>query len=177
LKGHWRTVYSAETCLPCLARRQPEHRLSCGHRLCRACVRRGERSPVDPNTFTISTCPLCQRETGQSLIGLVPEWSRLRVLSIDGGGVRGIIPLTALAALERQLQIPRFASYAFDVVVGTSAGEWVILDRDALLKDHSITSPPARRCCRSNGHLSLRLGCCPVPSCLRRGAAGGLQPP
>ncbi|KAM3318209.1 hypothetical protein ACQJBY_035766 [Aegilops geniculata] len=48
------------------------------------------------------------------------------ILSIDGGGVRGIIPATVLAFLEKELQKldgldARIADY-FDVVAGTSTG-------------------------------------------------------
>ena len=41
-----------------------------------------------------------------------------RVLSIDGGGIRGIIPALVLAHLERQMGAP--ASEFFDLIVGTS---------------------------------------------------------
>ena len=48
------------------------------------------------------------------------------ILSIDGGGIRGIIPATILAFLESQLQEldgedARLADY-FDVISGTSTG-------------------------------------------------------
>lgn len=48
------------------------------------------------------------------------------VLSIDGGGLRGIIPATVLACLESKLQEfdgkdVRLADY-FDVIAGTSTG-------------------------------------------------------
>ena len=43
-----------------------------------------------------------------------------RVLSIDGGGIRGIIPALVLAHLERQMGAP--ASELFDLIVGTSTG-------------------------------------------------------
>ncbi|CAL4984097.1 unnamed protein product [Urochloa decumbens] len=50
----------------------------------------------------------------------------LTVLSIDGGGIRGLIPATILAHLEAQLQEidgqdARIADY-FDVIAGTSTG-------------------------------------------------------
>ncbi|KAB1220377.1 Patatin-like protein 2 [Morella rubra] len=50
----------------------------------------------------------------------------ITILSIDGGGVRGIIPATVLAFLESQLQEldgedARLADY-FDVIAGTSTG-------------------------------------------------------
>ena len=43
-----------------------------------------------------------------------------RVLSLDGGGIRGIIPALVLAHLERQMGAP--ASEFFDLIVGTSTG-------------------------------------------------------
>ena len=43
-----------------------------------------------------------------------------RVLSIDGGGIRGIIPALVLAHLEKQTGQP--ASELFDLMVGTSTG-------------------------------------------------------
>ena len=43
-----------------------------------------------------------------------------RILAIDGGGVRGVIPATLLAALERQTGRPTRES--FDFVAGTSTG-------------------------------------------------------
>ncbi|PON31791.1 Patatin-related protein [Parasponia andersonii] len=50
----------------------------------------------------------------------------ITVLSIDGGGIRGIIPGTILSCLESELQKldgeeARIADY-FDVIAGTSTG-------------------------------------------------------
>lgn len=45
---------------------------------------------------------------------------RRRVLSIDGGGIRGIIPAMFLAELERRTQRP--VSELFDLIAGTSTG-------------------------------------------------------
>jgi patatin-like phospholipase/acyl hydrolase len=44
----------------------------------------------------------------------------LRVLSIDGGGIRGIIPALVLAELERRTRRP--TAQLFDLVAGTSTG-------------------------------------------------------
>ncbi|CAK9251084.1 unnamed protein product [Sphagnum jensenii] len=55
------------------------------------------------------------------------EADKLRILSIDGGGVRGVIPAIILKYLEEQLQRidkskdRRLAEY-FDLIVGTSTG-------------------------------------------------------
>jgi patatin-like phospholipase/acyl hydrolase len=43
-----------------------------------------------------------------------------RLLCIDGGGIRGVIPATALVALEERLGAP--IASGFDLVVGTSTG-------------------------------------------------------
>jgi patatin-like phospholipase/acyl hydrolase len=43
-----------------------------------------------------------------------------RILSIDGGGIRGIIPATLLRELERRLDRP--AARLFDLIAGTSTG-------------------------------------------------------
>ncbi|XP_052202513.1 patatin-like protein 2 [Diospyros lotus] len=56
-----------------------------------------------------------------------PTYGKLvTILSIDGGGIRGLIPATILAYLESQLQAldgedARLADY-FDVIAGTSTG-------------------------------------------------------
>lgn len=51
--------------------------------------------------------------------------NRKRVLSIDGGGIRGIIPLTVLAKLEEQTG--KRISELFDFVTGTSTGGVIAL--------------------------------------------------
>lgn len=43
-----------------------------------------------------------------------------KILSIDGGGIRGIIPAMVLAEIEKRIQKP--ISSLFDLIVGTSAG-------------------------------------------------------
>ena len=48
-----------------------------------------------------------------------------RVLSIDGGGIRGIIPALVIAHLEQKTGQP--ASELFDLIVGTSTGGMLAL--------------------------------------------------
>ncbi|HTB32442.1 MAG TPA: patatin-like phospholipase family protein, partial [Bacteroidia bacterium] len=51
----------------------------------------------------------------------------IKILSIDGGGIRGVLPATFLSALEEKLQETtgdkdfRLAQY-FDLIAGTSTG-------------------------------------------------------
>lgn len=44
----------------------------------------------------------------------------VKILSIDGGGIRGVIPAMLLAEIERRIQRP--AAELFDLVAGTSTG-------------------------------------------------------
>lgn len=44
----------------------------------------------------------------------------IKILSIDGGGIRGIIPATVLAEIEKKTGKP--ASELFDIIAGTSTG-------------------------------------------------------
>ena len=48
-----------------------------------------------------------------------------RILSIDGGGIRGIVPATVLRELERRAGAP--ASELFDLIAGTSTGGIIAL--------------------------------------------------
>lgn len=49
----------------------------------------------------------------------------MRILSIDGGGIRGIVPATVLAALEERAGRPTHA--LFDLIAGTSTGGIIAL--------------------------------------------------
>ncbi|XP_006659497.2 patatin-like protein 2 [Oryza brachyantha] len=86
-------------------------------------------------SLTVSPVPVAQRVLSRGKSLLSPSTPRspppsygsiVTVLSIDGGGVRGIIPGTILAFLEEKLQEmdgpeARLADY-FDVIAGTSTG-------------------------------------------------------
>lgn len=48
------------------------------------------------------------------------ENSKYKILAIDGGGIRGIIPAMVLAEIEKRTQKPIFE--LFDVIAGTSSG-------------------------------------------------------
>ena len=60
------------------------------------------------------------------------EKKKIRVLSIDGGGIRGIVPAALLAEIERRTQKP--ISRLFDLLAGTSTGGILVL---ALTKPES----------------------------------------
>lgn len=51
----------------------------------------------------------------------------IKILSIDGGGIRGIIPALMLQELEKNLQPGKHLSQCFDIMSGTSTGGIITL--------------------------------------------------
>src|SRR5215470_12247826 len=51
-----------------------------------------------------------------------PKDRRFRILSIDGGGIRGVFPAAVLAGLERNHTGGSSIASYFDLVAGTSTG-------------------------------------------------------
>ena len=123
--SHWGLMTSNTTCLSCL-NAVPENVLHCGHGYCVQCVRElGKASESFESAWTFEVCPLCLKRTGDNYSHLVrepPTCAGVRVLTLDGGGIRGIIELALIAQLEAELglAIP-FRDY-FDLIVGTSTG-------------------------------------------------------
>lgn len=92
------------TCLTCLYR-MPEKTLCCGHAICEVClVTFGSSDTLDRYTYRLKACPLygIVKEEGQTFRLSLPT-AGTRLLTIDGGGIRGVIPLTFLVALEGYL--------------------------------------------------------------------------
>ena len=58
-----------------------------------------------------------------------------RILSIDGGGVRGLIPGVVLCEIEKRMGKP--LSDCFDLIAGTSAGGQIALAMARAAKDGS----------------------------------------
>src|SRR3977135_2302107 len=65
-----------------------------------------------------STGSIPQRRVPQTW----PKDRRFRILSIDGGGIRGIFPAAVLAGLERRYAGGHSIASYFDLVAGTSTG-------------------------------------------------------
>ena len=122
LSREWAELHSDDTCFCCL-RRRPRFGLPCGHCFCENCVKIfGHQSMADPWTFDIDKCFLCSVKMVDIHIKLKPETASVRVLSIDGGGTRGRVPLEFIGVLQDRLQLPFPIQYNFDIVYGTSSG-------------------------------------------------------
>ena len=115
------------SCLTC----PPEHPLPCGHVLCSQCVRAFGRER-GPCVIEMTQCPLhCQDSEGQFQVRwpifIKPVGAGVRVLTLDGGGVRGIVELTILQQIENQLGPGLPIQAFFDLIVGTSTGGIIAL--------------------------------------------------
>jgi patatin-like phospholipase/acyl hydrolase len=103
----------------------------------------------------------------------------LRVLSIDGGGIRGIIPATVLVELEKICNKRIFQ--LFDLIAGTSTGGILALGLTApRLGALPPTASELRNLYLERGHVIFPLGGRPVIGVPRGGLRGtllGERPP
>lgn len=123
---HLPGLRSTTTCFFCLCQ-SPEYMLPCQHAICDTCVvifgtiGRSAEYHVD-----ISSCPMCEKSF-QLTIRQLPPTKGPVILSLDGGGIRGIIQLGLLRQLERRLGEESRISQVFDLFVGTSVGMWICI--------------------------------------------------
>lgn len=123
--GFWHTAKSNKTCFACL-QSVPDHSLPCGHVLCEQCVKDfGKVYEDERNCTIISQCLFCFAEwpSQLQLVRFKPKLAGVRVLTLDGGGIRGIVELEILAEVERRVGLGVPIRDLFDLVVGTSTGE------------------------------------------------------
>ncbi|KAK0731946.1 acyl transferase/acyl hydrolase/lysophospholipase, partial [Lasiosphaeris hirsuta] len=124
----------ANVCFGCLFGR-PEYKLPCGHRICLNCVAdfNHEEAEEDyPGHVRHHVCILCGASSASSPeypidTKIFPDFAGLRILSLDGGGVRGIIELVILERLETLIGLGLPLNHFFDLIVGTSSGGIIAL--------------------------------------------------
>ncbi|KAF6832216.1 hypothetical protein CPLU01_06315 [Colletotrichum plurivorum] len=126
--GNVTDFVSHSTCFSCL-RELPEHPLPCGHVLCLPCIE-AYGIKTSGTSIEVDQCPL---HPGQPLreppwtISIKPPHAGVRVLCLDGGGVRGIVELYVLKAIERVLGDGLRIQDFLDLIVGTSTGGIIAL--------------------------------------------------
>ena len=145
-KRDWLTIYSDDSCFVCYGSR-PQYGLLCGHTVCANCVRR-LGTKTDAWIFAVDRCFLCRLETPEVSVKFRPPTATVRLLSIDGGGVRGIIPLVFLQGLEDKIGLPYPVQENFHYIIGTSIGQYGFI-RESRLE----TNPPCL-----GGIIALALG-------------------
>jgi predicted acylesterase/phospholipase RssA len=119
--GTARPFVSHASCYGCLVN-IPQHPLPCGHVLCDNCVR--DCGTRGHGKIKLEYCPLHTHTSFE------PPWEitqkidhvGIRILSLDGGGMRGIMELEVLRAIEKALGGNIRIQSFFDLIVGTSTG-------------------------------------------------------
>jgi predicted acylesterase/phospholipase RssA len=107
------------SCLGCL-QEPPNTLLACGHGFCSDCIRDLTNNEPLPHYLQHIFCPLDRAPQAFSP-RLLPVQSGYRILSLDGGGVKGLAQLVMLRHIEQKcFDVP--VIYLFDLVVGTSLG-------------------------------------------------------
>ena len=121
---HLADLKSHRSCFCCFMR-MPEKVLACGHALCDSCIKIfGTRSSSEKNTYELPACMLCGVNYRNSVFRFVPPTAGIRMLTVDGGGIRGVIPLMHLQHLNSSLSpLGCEVRDHFDFVCGTSAGK------------------------------------------------------
>ncbi|KAL3429839.1 hypothetical protein BDV09DRAFT_202723 [Aspergillus tetrazonus] len=121
---------SHTVCYTCLVE-PPEHLLPCGHVLCTPCIKAFGVNRVK-NVYEMVACPMHRDRTEGQFpefwpISIKPHGAGTRILSLDGGGVRGIVELTILQQIEKALGQGLYIQDFFDLIVGTSTGGIIAL--------------------------------------------------
>ena len=127
----WGRAKSNSTCFACL-QSAPDHVMSCGHGFCDECVK--DFGTVDESCryqYKLDRCVLCLQDFGinpktaaesMQLLRLIPKCAGIRILTLDGGGIRGIVELAILEKLESRVGLKVPVRDLFDLVIGTSTG-------------------------------------------------------
>ena len=113
---------SHSKCFSCLME-VPEHPLPCGHVLCDQCVEAYGRPRK--RSVSMTCCPL-HRDSSQwirpAVIRRKPDGAGVRILSLDSGGIRGIVQLEVLRAIQLALGGHMPVQWLFDLMVGAGTG-------------------------------------------------------
>ncbi|KAJ6070721.1 hypothetical protein N7467_012040 [Penicillium canescens] len=118
-------IRSNRICLYCLFQ-SAQHILGCGHTLCDRCAQVfGTPSPELEYQFTIRGCAYCLYKR-PLIVDVLPSTMGPSILAIDGGGVRGVIPLEFLLLVQEHLR-PCLIQDVVDLSIGTSSGGLIAL--------------------------------------------------
>lgn len=117
----WPRICLPTVCSFCLSR-SIEHMLPCRHAICDTCVPIfGSPSRSAEYHVELSRCPWCQ-ETCDLTVRQLPPTKGAVVVALDGGGIRGLVTLGLLRALQRRLEGAVSIVEIADYIIGTSVG-------------------------------------------------------
>ena len=87
----------------------------------------GQQRESQRYVVEMNQCVLCLESwdtQSPQLMKLKPKCAGVRVLTLDGGGVRGIVELAILEELEQRVGLEVPIKELFDLIVGTSTGKF-----------------------------------------------------
>lgn len=124
LENDWSGIHSYKTCFTCLSS-VPDHVLPCGHAFCENCVHDfGELSEDTKAEVMVSLCIWCKKTfCPAQVVQTKPLCAGIRILTLDGGGIRGILELALLKLVEDKIGLGVGIQFFFDLIVGTSTGK------------------------------------------------------
>jgi len=138
----WASIKSNKTCLSCL-QAVPDHVLGCGHAYCPRCVQElGKQSSQFECAWVLLGCVLCKslEQERPHLVKLRARCAGVRVLTLDGGGIRGIVELALLWSIHDAIGLEIPIRDMVDLIVGTSTGESISSGVSPLLQSSSKIS-------------------------------------
>jgi hypothetical protein len=121
----WASIRSNKTCLSCL-QAVPDHVLGCGHSYCPRCIQElGKPSSKFECAWVMLGCVLCKNAEQERphLVKLRARCAGARVLTLDGGGIRGIVELALLRSIDEAIGLEIPLRDMVDLIVGTSTGK------------------------------------------------------
>jgi hypothetical protein len=117
-------IRSLKSCFGCL-KAVPVTILVCQHAFCLDCVRDLEEHPTGLHNSRKIWCPF-HKSSQRFAPRLLSPGAGYRILSLDGGGVKGIAQLVMLKHIEEKCFGTPIAQL-FDLIVGTSVGGQIAL--------------------------------------------------
>lgn len=107
----------------------PDYVLCCGHAFCDRCIREvGHVAGAYESAWEINHCLLCgQRWRSDSqIVRFKPYCAGVRILTLDGGGIRGIVELVLLGLVQKRMGIDSLLiKDCFDLIMGTGTGKFI----------------------------------------------------
>ncbi|KAL3459620.1 patatin-like phospholipase [Aspergillus heterothallicus] len=132
-------IQSHTICLYCLVQ-SAQHCQSCHHSICDNCAQLfGSPAPDTEYQFTLTMCLLCLSEN-KLVVDVLPPTMNPTILAIDGGGVRGVIPLEYLTLIQENLGQDCDLRDLVDLAVGPSSGGLITLGLIGMQWDVSTCS-------------------------------------
>ncbi|KAG2001293.1 hypothetical protein GB937_010312 [Aspergillus fischeri] len=132
IKSQWICLYCLVWCA--------QHCQRCHHAICDTYAQLFGNLAADMEyQFTLSMCLLCLSQE-ELVVDVLPPTMYPTILAVDGGGVRGVIPLEYLILIQERLGRECKLCDLMDLVVGPSSGGLITLSMIGMEWDIAICS-------------------------------------